>query len=380
MISLKLNTDRYISFNQDYRCLCMASDKGFKIYNTDPFSQTYIRDLSEKNKCGLYHAQMLYRCNILAITGYKIDKKGRWSRNVLILWDDREMKEIAKLTFSSPILGMRLIRDMIVVILEYKLCLYRLKDVILLETLNTSKNGLGLCCLSYVGKYIIIAYLSPIKGKVNIHIFEINSSVNSQEELPYINFKTNLSIQAHDNHIACMNLSSDGKLLVTSSIQGTLIRLFSTYDGALINEFRRGTKKARIYSLHISDDNKWLCVTSSRNTVHVFSIYKNKRPVRKVEIICKNKSALASPLLLNYDRVIKNKKSSFKCLLPCHSYLDSDWSFAFYNLPKKKIASVCAFVSDQNCVIVVCANGIVSKLRFNEHLGGEMERIASYHL
>ncbi|WBY59141.1 autophagy-related protein 18 [Plasmodium yoelii yoelii] len=320
---------------------------------------------------------MLYRCNILAITGNKNDRKGKWAKNVLIIWDDRQMREIAKLTFSSNIIGVRLLREIIVVILEYKLCIYRLKDIILLETLNTTKNPSGLCCLSNIDKNIIIAYLSPIKGRVNIHIFEKNASENVHEELPYINFKTDLSIYAHDNPIGCINLSNDGKLLVTASTKGTIIRLFNTFDGSLLNEFRRGTKNAKILSLNISNDNNWLCLTSNRNTVHVFSIYKRNRPPRKVDIISKGKN-IASHVMLNYEKESKNKKSSIKCLLPCHPYLNSDWSFSSYKIPGKKISSICAFVSDQNCIIVICSNGLIYKLRFNEHIGGEMLKISSH--
>uniref|UniRef100_A0A8C9H4T2 Autophagy-related protein 18d-like n=1 Tax=Piliocolobus tephrosceles TaxID=591936 RepID=A0A8C9H4T2_9PRIM len=378
MVSLRLDNNRYIAFNQDYSCLCMANEKGFKIYNTNPFAQTYSRDLTDRNKNGLYIAEMLYRCNILAITGNKNDRKGKWSKNVLIIWDDRQMREIAKLTFPSNIIGVRLLREIIVVILEYKLCIYRLKDIILLETLNTSKNNTGLCCVSNIDKNIIIAYLSPIKGRVNIRIFEIDTSENTNEGVPFINFKTNLSIYAHDNSISCINLSNDGKLLATTSTKGTIIRLFNTFDGVLINEFRRGTKHANILSLNISDDNNWLCLTSSSNTVHVFSIYKTNKPLRKVDIISKGKN-VTSPVLLHYEKESKNRKSSFKCLLPCHPYLNSDWSFATFKLPGSQIASICAFVNDQNCIIVICSNGVIYKLRFNEHVGGDMYKISSYN-
>ncbi|KNG78331.1 WD repeat domain-containing protein [Plasmodium falciparum IGH-CR14] len=261
------------------------------------------------------------------------------------------MREIAKLTFSSNIIGVRLLREIIVVILEYKLCIYRLKDIILLETLNTSKNVSGLCCLSNIDKNIIIAYLSPIKGRVNIHIFEINSSENIHEELPYINFKTNLSIYAHDNSIGCINLSNDGKLLVTSSTKGTIIRLFNTFDGTLLNEFRRGTKNAKILSLNISEDNNWLCLTSRKN--------------------------VSPPALLNYEKESKNKKSSLKCLLPCHPYLNSEWSFASYKLPGKNFH---LFVHSGWTKIVLLLSALWNyfPLRFIEMIGGGWFKISSH--
>ena len=46
-----------------------------------------------------------------------------------------------------------------------------------------------------------------------------------------------------------MALNSDGSLLATASDKGTLIRIHNTLDGALVQEVRRGSDKAEIYSI-----------------------------------------------------------------------------------------------------------------------------------
>ena len=41
---------------------------------------------------------------------------------------------------------------------------------------------------------------------------------------------------AHDSRIACFALTQDGRLLATSSSKGTLVRIFNTLDGTLLQE------------------------------------------------------------------------------------------------------------------------------------------------
>ena len=58
------------------------------------------------------------------------------------------------------------------------------------------------------------------------------------------------SINAHDSGITQCTLNYDGSLLATSSEKGTLIRIFNTQKGVLIEELRRGKDKALIYSIN----------------------------------------------------------------------------------------------------------------------------------
>lgn len=55
-----------VSFNQDHSCFSGGTDTGFRIFNCDPFKETFRREFQNG---GIGHCEMLFRCNILAIVG-----------------------------------------------------------------------------------------------------------------------------------------------------------------------------------------------------------------------------------------------------------------------------------------------------------------------
>lgn len=205
-----------VSWNQDYGCFAAGTSRGFRIYNCDPFKETFRRDLKSG---GFKIVEMLFRCNILALVGGGANSQ--YPPNKVIIWDDHQSRCIGEFAFRSEVRAVKLRRDRIVVVLEHKIYVYNFMDLKLLHQIETLANPRGLCCLSHHSNTSVLACPGLQRGHVRIEHFGLNM--------------TKL-INAHDSQIACLTLTMDGLLLATASTKGTLIRIFNTMDGTRLQE------------------------------------------------------------------------------------------------------------------------------------------------
>lgn len=207
----------HVSFNQDSGCFSSGTDRGFRIYNCDPFREIFRRDFDRGG--GIGKVEMLYRCNILALVGGGPDPQ--YPVNKVMIWDDHQSRCIGELSFRSEVRGVRLRRDRIVVVLEQKVFVYNFADLKLLHQIETSANPKGLCEVSQSAGKLVLVCPGLRKGQVRVE--------------HYASRKTKF-IMAHDSRIACFALTQDGGLLATASSKGTLVRVYNTFDGTLLQE------------------------------------------------------------------------------------------------------------------------------------------------
>ena len=112
-----------------------------------------------------------------------------------------------------------------------------------------------------------------------------------------------LIIEAHKNSIAILALSSDGTLLATASEKGTIVRVFSVESGIQLYQFRRGTYQTKIFSMSFSSDNKFLVVSCSSKTVHIFMLGE----------LDNNSGSLQNPVTTSTTTTNNNNNNSNNC-------------------------------------------------------------------
>lgn len=136
--------------------------------------------------------------------------------------------------------------------------IHNIRDMRLLHSIkNLPANRNGLCALSLNSH---LAYPTSLENG-DIQIFDAG------------NLQTRLKIKAHDSVLSAVNFSSNGLLLATASVKGTVIRIFCVKNGQRVCEFRRGVKRyVQIVSLNFSICANYVCVSSNTETVHIFKI------------------------------------------------------------------------------------------------------------
>ncbi|OIT07547.1 PREDICTED: autophagy-related protein 18a-like [Nicotiana attenuata] len=337
----------YLSFNQDHGCFAAGTDRGFRIYNCDPLREIFRRDFAgnANGGGGICVVQMLFRCNILALVGG--GPEPQYPLNKVMIWDDHQSRCIGELSFRSEVKSVRLRRDRIVVVLAQKIFVYNFADLKLLHQIETVANPKGLCEVSQVSGSMVLVCPGLQKGQVRVE--------------HYASKRTKF-IMAHDSRIVCFALTNDGRLLATASSKGTLVRVFNTLDGSLVQEVRRGADRAEIYSLAFSSTAQWLAVSSDKGTVHVFNLKVDSAALGVDKPRGASESNATSPSAVSHLSFIRG-------VLP--KYFSSEWSVAQFRLPEG-LQHIVAFGHQKNTVVILGMDGSFYRCQFDAAAGGEM--------
>ncbi|AQK94544.1 Autophagy-related protein 18a [Zea mays] len=178
----------HISFNQDYGCFAAGTKSGFCIYNCDPFREIFRRDLTAEGgisvgaRGGGIGVEMLFRCNILALVGG--GDNPHYPPNKVMIWDDHQSRCIGELSFRSPVRGVRLRRERIIVVLENKIFVYNFTDLKLLYQIDTLSNPKGLCAVSQQPGSIVLVCPGAQKGLVRWNTIRQGRPSLSMHTLP----------------------------------------------------------------------------------------------------------------------------------------------------------------------------------------------------
>lgn len=272
----------YLSYNQDFSCINCGTTEGFVIYNINPFKIRYQQNFGK----GIGIAEIFYTSNLIALVGGGDNPK--YSTNKLVIWDDFQGKKFADITAEYRIVGVKLNKEHLAVVCQNSVKIYQFQDMKFITKIETYDNPHGICALSMNPQNNVIVTPGIEPGYVNIVHYDSNVS------------KT---IKCHDNILRNITLNHDATKFATASSLGTLIRVFDIQTHTKFSELRRGSGSCDIFSINFSKDTKCLTLTSSKNTIHIYSLCKEHR----------------------------NTKSNFKAFSIINGFFKSEWSL--FSLP-----------------------------------------------
>jgi WD40 repeat protein len=258
----------------------------------------------------------------------------------VIIWDDFRAVSVGEISLQSDVKAVRLRRETIVVALTNEVCLFGFDNRTLLKKYATTANVKGVVSVSPATNGAVMCCPGSQVGYVRVVRL-----LDKDEHF----------IKARDSHVTCLALNQDGTLLATASEKGTTIKVFhtNTKDDKVLRECRRGvTHYAEIYSMNFSQNSRFLCVVSSRSTVHVFNIGDSS---------CDEEDRPAEPR--SYFSSVFSRVSG-----------NADCESCFARYESALIPKTCAFGKDYRSIILLCSNGQYLKLKFDPDTGGEMER------
>ncbi|SNX86499.1 related to ATG18 - Phosphatidylinositol 3,5-bisphosphate-binding protein [Melanopsichium pennsylvanicum] len=274
-----------VNFNQDHSCIAVGTRDGYSITNCEPFGRVYTNSSGPTSL-----VEMLFCTSLVALVATSdSDPKSNASPRRLQIVNTKRQSVICELLFPTAILGVKLNRRRLVVVLEQEIYIYDISNMKLLHTIETSPNPMAICALSPSSENCFLAYPSPVPSPTspfaNTAGASASSSASSSSNLSstacsagdvlifdLLSLSVTNVIQAHKTSISALALNSTGTLLATASDKGTVIRVFSVPAAHKLHQFRRGSYAARIYSLSFNAVSTLLACSSDTETVHIFKL------------------------------------------------------------------------------------------------------------
>ena len=354
-VKLKAPEEKIISlsFNQDFSLFTMGTENGFKIFNTFPFNKGYDKPLNG----GISKCEMLYRSNYLALIGG--GKTPKYNINKVVLYDDAQESIQSEFKFITPVLNVKLKKNLIFIVCETKLYVFNLQNTQNIDCFDTSINKRGLIAISGSPDKTIIAYPIDFENKKKGFV-SIKNYKNSQC------FPQNVQ----DDDISCMAIDYNGLLLATSNEKGTIIRIHSCKDGTLLQECKGCKEKAEISYMCFDINYKYFGISNEKKIIYIWkldNIIEKKydkndisKNIKNSEIIKENKNNINE---INFIDIKEKEEIKIKKI----DKFIMEKNFA--NIRINESYFIFCFIPNDN-IIIITQKGIYYKADINKK-GGE---------
>lgn len=267
-----------LSFSLKNKRFVTATTSGLKVYRSDNCLTTY-EPTTDHGPVAIAEALDDRYIAFVPRTQTK-GVSGCGSGNVVMWWDYVVDREVTRLDFHEPVLGLRVAKRWMSVILLERTVIFSYQS---LQRPNTPPNDEASDDDDDLkgpprgpNEPHALHRTSPnpyALASLSEHTLILPAQTIGQVQLIPLPSGSKRVLRAHNTALRCIALSPSGSVLATASEQGTLIRVFDVKTLDQIAEFRRGVEKAVILSLAFNPGSeRWLACTSDKGTLHVFDL------------------------------------------------------------------------------------------------------------
>lgn len=349
-----------ISFNQDSSCFAIGTETGFKIYQTYPFKGPYKRIMNG----GIRAVEMLYKSNILVLLGG--GEAPKFGKNRVVIWDEQENKIISELKFITPVITIKLKKDLLFIVCQKRIYLFDFNTYDIIDDFETCTNNNGLIAINNDPSFTVLAYPTD-KNKISINNFKL---------------KKKILIETQAESISVISLNYNGTLLAIANEKRTLISIYSCDNSSELKTFKRGRNKADYLYICFDKENKFMAVGSNKGTIHIFSLGGTFMQLKGDEKIKKDNEKIKKENEINESNInriennnniinIKDTETLSEEILPQNYKTFFGWSQIEKGFAKVKIKAgkyVCSFLN--NSLIVISHDNIYYQAEIDVKKGG----------
>ena len=260
----KKNEILYLSFNKDKTCLSLGMRTGYRIYDlTKKDSLSFYERICGK---GIGIIEMLEKTNILGLVGGGDEPLE--VTNKLIIYDKKEGENIAELTFKDTIVGIRIKKDKILVVLN--------NYIYLIETLNFKPFDIIELGFDKPNKQVIFSF--TLEPDINYLGYCFNNNEKNKIIIKsYDKDNKNHSLDLKANYknntiITCMEFDREGKLLAVSEKNNEYLLIYAVDNGIPICKCNINNKFVNSLYISFEEDNEFLGVSLDSGEIVIFNI------------------------------------------------------------------------------------------------------------
>ena len=245
-----------IHFTDRAQSVCLSLPNGFTVLSLNSIKKK-IHRFFDNQEFG--NSVTIHDSDIILFTG--LAGQPTFPDTSLCVFDESIGRVVLEISCNESIRNISMLQQMFAFSTKSEVRLYTFEPPVLYCQFRTFPNDFAPLDFIEKRKSFIVAFSGRQQGTLRIVNFD-----------PSLRENQDIQISAHKSPISFIKLNSTGSLVATSSSLGTIIKVFNTKNGDLVGQFRRGSLAAEIRSIAFSPESELVAISSSKGTIHVFSI------------------------------------------------------------------------------------------------------------